>query len=80
MRIFLFTRVTENTLVDLRQASYKHLVSLPMSFYNKNKIGELTSIIVCRYIIIARGFNTTLAEFLRQFITIFIGVSFLGIF
>lgn len=80
MRIFLFTRVTENTLADLRQASYKHLISLPLNFYHKNKVGELTSRISADISLLQEVFNTTLAEFLRQFITIFIGVSFLIVY
>lgn len=80
MRIFLFTRVTENTLADLRQASYKHLISLPLNFYHKNKVGELTSRISADISLLQEVFNTTLAEFLRQFITIFVGVSFLIVY
>lgn len=80
MRIYLFNRVTENTLADLRQTSYKHLISLPINFYNKHKVGELTSRISADISLLQEVFNTTLAEFLRQFITIFIGVGFLLIY
>ena len=42
-RIVLFTNVTENVLKDLRNSAFENLLLMPMNFYNKNKVGELTS-------------------------------------
>ena len=42
-RIVLFTKVTENTLRDIRMDAMDRLLHMPMDFFNKNKVGELTS-------------------------------------
>ncbi|HEY0030568.1 MAG TPA: ABC transporter transmembrane domain-containing protein, partial [Bacteroidia bacterium] len=42
-RIYLFVNYTENTLASLRQAVYAHLISLPMSFFVQQRVGDLNS-------------------------------------
>lgn len=73
-RIYLFSIVTENTLNDLRQNTFKQLIYLPIDFYNRNKVGEITSRMANDLNLLQETFNVTLAEFFRQFITIFIGL------
>ncbi|HRE75674.1 MAG TPA: ABC transporter ATP-binding protein [Flavobacteriales bacterium] len=77
-RIYLGSIVTEGALNDLRRDAYKKLVSLPISFFNKNKVGELNSRISADITMLQDTFNTTLAEFVRQFIVIIIGISALA--
>lgn len=77
-RIYLTSIVTENVLTDIRREAFRKLITLPVSFYNKNKTGELTSRISADIGQLQDTFNTILAEFLRQFITIIIGVTFLA--
>jgi len=79
-RIYLFTIVTQNTLVDLRKASFEHLIKLPINFFNKNKVGELTSRITADITLIQETLQTTLAEFIRQFAVIIIGIVLLFYF
>lgn len=79
-RIVLFTRVTESALRDLRLAAFRKLVSLPMDFYNKSKAGELSSRIATDINLLQETLNTTIAEFVRQFFTIIIGIAFLAYF
>lgn len=74
LRIYLFSIVTENTLNDLRQSTFKHLIYLPIDFYNRNKVGEISSRIATDLNLLQETFNITLAEFFRQFITIIIGL------
>ncbi|MCX6181985.1 MAG: ABC transporter transmembrane domain-containing protein, partial [Bacteroidetes bacterium] len=69
-RVYTFSYVTQNTLRDLRLAAFKHLVSSPMSFFDKNKVGELTSRIASDTQQIEETLATTLAEFFRQIIVI----------
>lgn len=73
-RIYLFSIVTENTLNDLRQSAFQQLIYLPIDFYNRNKVGELTSRMATDLNLLQDTFNVTLAEFFRQFITIIIGL------
>lgn len=72
-RIILFTRVTENTLRDLRYVAFNRLIHMPMDFFNKNKVGELTSRISGDLNLIQETMRTTIAEFFRQ-IVIVLGV------
>ncbi len=73
-RIYLFSIVTENSLNDIRQNAFRHLVYLPIDFYNRNKVGELTSRMATDLNLLQETFNVTLAEFFRQFITIIVGL------
>ncbi len=74
-RIILFTRVTEYTLRDLRQDAFSKLLMAPLTFYNKNKVGELTSRIATDINLLQTTFTTTIAEFVRQIITIVVGIA-----
>ena len=73
-RIYLFSIVTENTLNDIRQNAFHHLIFLPIDFYNRNKVGELTSRMATDLNLLQETFNVTIAEFFRQFITIIVGL------
>ncbi len=74
-RIVLFTRVTESTLYDIRTKAFGKLVMSPLQFFNEQKIGELTSRIATDVNQLQTTFNTTLAEFVRQIITIIVGIA-----
>jgi ABC-type multidrug transport system fused ATPase/permease subunit len=78
LRIYLTSIVTENVLADIRREAFSKLVTLPITFYNKNKTGELTSRISADIGQLQETFNTILAEFIRQFIVIIVGVTFLA--
>ena len=77
LRIYLFSQVTENTLRDLRNAAYRHLIASPINFFNKNKVGELTSRMASDITQLQTTFNTTVAEFIRQIIIVIIGIIML---
>jgi ABC-type multidrug transport system fused ATPase/permease subunit len=79
-RILLFGHVTENALNDLRQASFKHLIISPMNFFNRSKVGELSSRIATDINLLEETMNTTIAEFVRQIIIIIVGLVFLFVF
>lgn len=78
-RIYLFAQTTENTLVRLRQALYSHLITLPMSFFTQNRVGEINSRVSADITQIQDTFTTTLAEFLRQLILIVGGLIFITV-
>jgi ABC-type multidrug transport system fused ATPase/permease subunit len=74
-RIFLFVRVAEKTLADLRQDTYNHLIRLPMKFFQHRRVGELNSRISSDITLLQDALTSTLAEFLRQIIIIVGGIS-----
>lgn len=74
-RIYLFSLVSENALKDLRIKSFSHLTFSPLSFFDKSKVGELTSRIATDVNMLQETFNTTIAEFVRQIITIVGGIA-----
>lgn len=74
-RIYLFTWVAENTLADLRKAAFKKLTFSPISFYDKNQVGELSSRVATDISLLQEVLVTTLAEFIRQWITIVVGIA-----
>jgi ABC-type multidrug transport system fused ATPase/permease subunit len=78
-RIVLFVNVTEKTLAFLRQDTYKHLIKLPLRFFDQRRVGELNSRISADIILLQETLTTTLAEFIRQIIIIIGGIALLAI-
>lgn len=76
-RVVLFVNVTEKTLASLRQATYTHLIKLPITFFNQKRVGELNSRISSDISLLQETFTTTLAEFIRQLVIIFGGIAIL---
>jgi len=73
-RIYIFNYVTENILKKIRSATFENVIKLPMSFFSSRQVGELNSRISTDITLLQDTFTTTLAEFIRQFITIAIGI------
>jgi ABC-type multidrug transport system fused ATPase/permease subunit len=78
-RIYLFAVVTQKTLALLRQTTYNHLITLPMSFFSSRRVGELNSRISADISLLQETFTSTLAQFVRQVITIIGGIVLLTI-
>ncbi|NLR91006.1 ABC transporter ATP-binding protein [Flammeovirga agarivorans] len=76
-RVYLFAKVNENAIADLRGALYQKFMSLPMSFYDRNRSGELFSRITSDVSVLQDTFSTTLAELFRQLATLVFGVVIL---
>ena len=74
-RILIFNNVTERALRDLKERSFSKMVNLPLDFYNRNKVGELTSRIATDINLLQETLNTTIAEFFRQFVTIAVALG-----
>ncbi|MFZ9587760.1 MAG: ABC transporter ATP-binding protein, partial [Crocinitomicaceae bacterium] len=77
VRVVLFNNVTENALRDLRNDAFAKLVYMPMDFFNRNKVGELTSRLSSDIAQIQETLRTTIAEFFRQIIIVVGGILFL---
>lgn len=76
-RVVLFTNVTEKTLRDLRLDVFSKLLHLPMDFYNRNTVGELTSRLGSDITQIQETLRTTVAEFFRQIVMVIGGILIL---
>jgi ABC-type multidrug transport system fused ATPase/permease subunit len=76
-RIYLFAKVTEGALRDMKNATFTKLINLPTDFFNKNKTGELSSRIATDINLVRETLNTTISEFFRQVITIGITIIML---
>jgi ABC transporter fused permease/ATP-binding protein len=77
-RIYLFVNVTEHVLADLRRDTYNKLIRLPMSFFSKNRVGDMNSRIATDINMLSDTFTTVVAEFLRQSMLIVGGIAFLA--
>jgi len=78
-RVVLFVNVTEKTLALLRQKTYNHLIKLPITFFERHRVGELNSRISSDISLLQETLTSTLAEFIRQIIIITGGITLLTI-
>lgn len=76
-RVWLFAQVSERSMRDIRVALYDRLVRLPMTFFDQRRTGELISRITSDVSMLQDTFSITLAELLRQLITLIVGIGFL---
>jgi len=76
-RTIIFVNVTEKSLANLRQDTYNHLIKLPLSFFDKKRVGELNSRLSADIALLQDTLTLTLAEFIRQMIIIIGGISLL---
>lgn len=76
-RVWLFAKVSERSMRDVRISLYRQLVQLPLTFFDKRRTGELISRITADVSMLQDTFSTTLAELFRQIITLLAGVVFL---
>ncbi len=65
-RVFMFSLITEKILKGLRNDLFGKLVQLPMSFYSKNKVAELSSRVSTDVNVISEAFTVNIAEVVRQ--------------
>ncbi len=78
-RVMLFAKVSEFGLADLRLSLYRKMMSLPISFFEQSRVGELVSRVAADTEKLYNTFSITLAEFIRQVIVLVVGITFLGI-
>lgn len=75
IRVYTFSVVSEKTLADLRAKLFSKMVWLPMKFFDSRRVGELTSRITSDVVALQETFTTTLAELLRQLVTLIVGIA-----
>jgi ABC-type multidrug transport system fused ATPase/permease subunit len=72
-RVYTFSITSEKTLADIRQALFQKIVWLPLTFFDQRRIGELMSRITSDVAQLQDTFSFTLAELLRQVMTLVFG-------
>ncbi len=73
-RLYIFAQTNERVLANIRYDLYNKIISLPISFYEKNRIGELTSRITADVTKLQDALSLDLAEFFRQLLTLMGGI------
>ncbi len=77
-RVYLFSQVSERAMADVRRAVYKKIITLPVFFFEQRRVGELTSRISSDVTQLQDVLSSTLAEFLRQIVTLIAGVALIS--
>jgi len=72
-RVYTFALVSERALANLRTALYTRIIWLPISFFDKRRVGELMSRMSSDVGTLSDMFSFTLAEMLRQVLTLVFG-------
>ncbi len=65
-RVYTFSIVTENILKGLRTDTFNKLVKMPMSFFSKNQVADLSSRVATDINVISDAFAVNIAEVIRQ--------------
>ncbi len=76
-RIRLFVEISERALSTIRKESYLKLITLPIDFFANRRVGELNSRLSADLSQIQDTLTTTLAEIIRQAISLSLGVLLL---
>lgn len=76
-RIRLFVEIAEKSLANIRRDSYMKLITLPVDFFANRRVGELNSRLSSDLSQIQDTMTTTLAEVIRQTISLVLGVLLL---
>jgi ATP-binding cassette subfamily B protein len=77
-RVMMFAEVSEKGTADIRKALYHKLITLPMVFFEKSRVGELVSRLTNDVEKLYNALYFILAEFIRQIILLVGGVLFLA--
>lgn len=73
IRVYTFSIVTERGMADVRKSIYKKIIWMPMTFFDNKRVGELMSRMVSDTETLQGAFSFTLAELMRQIITLITG-------
>ena len=76
MQAYFLATVEQGTMKDMRDAAYKHLHKLPMSYFKKERVGNLISRITNDVNIIQASISTAFLNMIREPLSI---IVFLGI-
>ncbi len=78
-RVKLFAEVSERGIADVRKALYSKIITLPIVFFEKNRVGDLVSRLTADVEKLYSAFSVTIAEFIRQIIVLVSGIIILAV-
>ncbi len=78
-QILLFTKVSESGMADLRTAVFQKLITLPIPYYDERRVGDMTSRITNDVSTLSSLFSFTLAQFVRQIVTLVGSIIMIGL-
>jgi len=70
LRIFSLAALGEGVVADVRIATYRHLLKMPIRFFDENKTGEITSRLTSDIAVVQGTVSTALATAAAQIITL----------
>lgn len=76
-RIYLFAQVSERAIADIRYTVYRKIITMPVAFFESRRIGELNSRISSDITQLQDMLSVTVAEFIRQVLTLIMGLTIL---
>jgi ABC-type multidrug transport system fused ATPase/permease subunit len=77
LRIYTFSIVTQRTMADIRQDLFGKMMSLPINFFERRRVGELTSRLTSDVQQVHDVLSISIAEFFRQIATLIGGITFI---
>lgn len=77
LRVMMFAVVSEKGTADVRKALYQRLITMPIVFFEKSRVGELVSRLTNDVEKLYNTFYFVLAEFIRQVIILVGGIALL---
>lgn len=75
VRVYTFSIVSEKGMADVREAVYRKVIWLPMSFFDSRRVGEVMSRLTSDVATLQDTFSFVLAELLRQLLTLIFGIA-----
>jgi ATP-binding cassette, subfamily B, bacterial len=78
-RLYFFSQFSERSLADLRQALYEKMISLPQTFFDSRRVGELMSRITSDVSTLTDAYTVVLAELLRQVVVLVVGIAIIAV-
>lgn len=75
IRVYTFSIVSERGMAQLRKQVYQKIIWLPLTFFDNRRVGELMSRLTSDVTTLQDTFSFTLAEFLRQTLTLILGTA-----
>jgi ABC transporter fused permease/ATP-binding protein len=75
VRTYFLMEVTERSMADIRRALYEKMLMLPVSFFHRNRVGDLSSRVSVDIGTIQVTLATTLSELIRQTVVLAGGIA-----
>lgn len=78
IRTILFANFSERTVADIRKDVYGKLISQPFSYFEKNRVGDLSTRITADVEQLQSVLTVTFSELVRQIVTLVAGIVILA--